>query len=371
MRDIQLSQNIIHLRREKNVTQEQLAEHIGVTKGAVSKWENGSTLPDVTTLPLLAAYFDVSVDALLGYAPWLTAQNIKETYQTYAKAFSTQPFFDVYEKIKADVKTYYACWPFLFQMSVLLLNHYTQAKEDGRNEILSYIGTLLERIEHYADNTALKSDAKVLQAMVWLQQGNYDDAIKTLKEFVDPFRLTNQSDGLLVQAYLMRGERLQADRYAQVGMYLSLQSLITQAINHMTIHAQDQTCFTRTVLRMESVIDAFELSHLNPNLAAQFHFQAAILALGHENRAEAFHQLEKFIAAMEELFSDKGFRLHGDEYFNLLDEWIAELEQTNAAPRDRDTVRREVLRHFEQPFAAIVDDPEFRRLHIKLKAVLG
>lgn len=371
MSDLQISQNIIRLRREKNVTQEQLAEHIGVTKGAVSKWENGSTLPDVTTLPLLAAYFDVSVDALLGYMPLLTAQKIKETYQAYAKAFSAQPFLDVFEKVKADVKTYYACWPFLFQMSVLLLNHYTQAQEDSRSEVLSYIDTLLERIEQYADGTALKSDAKVLQAMVWLQQGKCDDAIKALRGLVDPFRLTSQSDGLLVQAYLMRGELIEADRYAQVGMYLALQSLITQAINHMTIHAKERTCFERTVLRIESIIESYELRYLNPNLVAQFSFQAAVLALGQDNRAETFRQLENFVAAMEALFSNKGFQLHGDEYFDLLDEWIAELEQTNAAPRDQDTVRRDVLQHFEQPFSVIADDPKFGRLRTKLKAVLG
>ena len=69
MTNLQISQNIIRLRREQHVTQEQLAEHVGVTKGAVSKWENGTTLPDVSTLPLLAAFFDVSIDALLFCLP--------------------------------------------------------------------------------------------------------------------------------------------------------------------------------------------------------------------------------------------------------------------------------------------------------------
>ena len=50
MNELKLSENLVRLRRERNVTQEALAAFVGVTKGAVSKWENGTTLPDVATL---------------------------------------------------------------------------------------------------------------------------------------------------------------------------------------------------------------------------------------------------------------------------------------------------------------------------------
>ena len=52
------------LRLQKTVTQEQLAEHMKVSPQAVSKWENGVTLPDIMLLPELAAYFGVSIDEL-------------------------------------------------------------------------------------------------------------------------------------------------------------------------------------------------------------------------------------------------------------------------------------------------------------------
>ena len=48
-------------------TQEQLAEAMNVTVGAVSKWESGATTPELSVLLELAALFEVSVDALLGY----------------------------------------------------------------------------------------------------------------------------------------------------------------------------------------------------------------------------------------------------------------------------------------------------------------
>lgn len=55
------------LRKEKGISQDALAQQLGITCQAVSKWENGSTMPDITMLPVIARYFGVSVDYLLDY----------------------------------------------------------------------------------------------------------------------------------------------------------------------------------------------------------------------------------------------------------------------------------------------------------------
>ena len=57
---------IRNLRRGKDMTQEQLAEYMNVSAQAVSRWETGATLPDITQLPVLAHVFDVTSDTLLG-----------------------------------------------------------------------------------------------------------------------------------------------------------------------------------------------------------------------------------------------------------------------------------------------------------------
>lgn len=61
-----LGKNISALRRERGVTQEDLAAELGVTAAAVSKWEHGYTLPDILMLCALADYFRVTTDELLG-----------------------------------------------------------------------------------------------------------------------------------------------------------------------------------------------------------------------------------------------------------------------------------------------------------------
>jgi len=54
------------LRKQKQLTQEQIAEILGVSPQAVSRWENSATFPDVTLLPQIAEHFETTVDELLG-----------------------------------------------------------------------------------------------------------------------------------------------------------------------------------------------------------------------------------------------------------------------------------------------------------------
>ena len=61
-----MGNTIMRLRKEKGLTQEQLANELGISYQAVSKWETGNSCPDIATLPLLAALFGVSIDALFG-----------------------------------------------------------------------------------------------------------------------------------------------------------------------------------------------------------------------------------------------------------------------------------------------------------------
>ncbi|MBO5228528.1 MAG: helix-turn-helix transcriptional regulator [Lachnospiraceae bacterium] len=54
------------LRRERDITQEQLAEYLGISSKAISQWECDKTMPDISQLPLLANIFNVTTDEILG-----------------------------------------------------------------------------------------------------------------------------------------------------------------------------------------------------------------------------------------------------------------------------------------------------------------
>ena len=84
---LNIGENIKRLRREKDLTQEALASFFGVTFQTVSKWERGETYPDITLLPELASFFDVSVDTLLGYFPGERQRTV------YAELYKQDEYF--------------------------------------------------------------------------------------------------------------------------------------------------------------------------------------------------------------------------------------------------------------------------------------
>ena len=65
--ELSLAENIRAFRKERRLTQEQFAEAMGVTVGAVYKWETGQTIPELSMLVEIADFFDTSMDVLLGY----------------------------------------------------------------------------------------------------------------------------------------------------------------------------------------------------------------------------------------------------------------------------------------------------------------
>ena len=68
MSNLKIGQKIKAKRRERELTQEELANILGVTKAAVSKWENGESYPDITMLPQIAQLFRITMDELFDYA---------------------------------------------------------------------------------------------------------------------------------------------------------------------------------------------------------------------------------------------------------------------------------------------------------------
>lgn len=78
-----LGTNIKTLRKQMNLTQEQLAEALNISSQAVSKWETHLSYPDITLLPSIADFFGVSIDFLLGYSGKSEISNniCKNTYE--------------------------------------------------------------------------------------------------------------------------------------------------------------------------------------------------------------------------------------------------------------------------------------------------
>ena len=80
---LNIGENIRRLRRAADMTQEQLADKLGVAYQSVSRWENGTTYPDMELLPVLAGIFGVTVDELIGMEESKKKEQISERFCEY------------------------------------------------------------------------------------------------------------------------------------------------------------------------------------------------------------------------------------------------------------------------------------------------
>ena len=82
---MEIGKNIKRIRREREMTQEQLAEYLNVSTSAVSQWESGKTMPDITLVPVICSLLKASADELLGVDIERREEQIKEIVNSYTE----------------------------------------------------------------------------------------------------------------------------------------------------------------------------------------------------------------------------------------------------------------------------------------------
>lgn len=353
MTRLHIAENIVELRHKKKITQDELATFLGVTKASVSKWETKQSYPDILLLPQIAAYFDVTMDVLLGYEPQLSKEQIKKVYHELANDFAELPFDQVMEKSKQLVKEYYSCYSFLFQVLVLWLNHYPLAKEEERFGILQEILDLCAHIEQACQDAGICNDVLAIKAMVHLQRGELDDVIEILEPLNDPMHMNMETPNCLIQAYAGKGELAKADLQSQIAVYTDVLRLISHSMALLSLHMQEHEVAEETIKRVDSLLVIYEIDELHPNTASQFYYQAALYYCSARKEAQAFSYMKRFVQACDRLFA-QGIQLHGDAYFYRLDEWIMDSPLGAQGVRNARLVYDTILQAMEHPMLEIL-----------------
>lgn len=114
---IHISENIRTMRKGCKLTQEQLAEALGVTVGAVSKWESALSVPDIGTIIGLAEFFDTSVDVLLGYES--PRGGVEKTKETLRAMRQQKLFSDGMREAEKALKKYPNLFDIVYECAML------------------------------------------------------------------------------------------------------------------------------------------------------------------------------------------------------------------------------------------------------------
>ena len=107
-------------RKNKGMTQEEMAARLGVTAPAVNKWEKGNTLPDVALLAPIARLLGITTDELLSFKDNLTDEEINQYLSTTKKDLECKDFNDVFLSVKEKIEEYPNCEKLIWQAAVIL-----------------------------------------------------------------------------------------------------------------------------------------------------------------------------------------------------------------------------------------------------------
>ena len=193
---LSLSANISKLRKEHAMTQEQLAEALGVTFASVSKWERGVATPELNLIAEMADLFEVSIDALIGYQ---FRNNNRETVITRLKQYShDRDTEDVFSDVEKALQCYPNCFDVVYYSArIYRLRGLTQKNAAYSKKALSLCERACILIGQNKDPEISDVSVRREMAEIHFALGEYDKGIALLKEN-NPCRLNHSSIGMVL-----------------------------------------------------------------------------------------------------------------------------------------------------------------------------
>lgn len=370
MNEINIAKSLINKRKEKGITQEELANFIGVTKASVSKWETGHTYPDIVFLPQLAAFFNTSLDDLMAYEPQMTNEDIRKLYKELSIEFSAKPFDEVMERCRGITKKFFSCFPLLAQIGLLFLNYGLTAKEKNTPAIAE-AKELFTRVKTLSDDVELKKFALHLEAFCYLSLGNSIDAIDLLEDKNISIGFDKGKE-FLAAAYQMKGEIKKAEAVLQSRIYECLMGLFSSIPLYLSVCIDDKKQFEEICNRTKELIRVFRVKTLHPVIIISFYLTAAQGYLKNNNSEKSLEMLEEYT----ELATGKIYplKLKGDDFFNSIDGWLKELPfGSGFPPRDEKSIKQSIVNSvIKNPvFSVLKDAPRYKSIAVKLKNISG
>ena len=363
---LKIGENILQKRKERGITQEELAEFMMVTKASVSKWETGQSHPDILLLPKLATFFNISVDELIGYDPDLSSTQIQKFYIDLENRVLDEGMGSILKDIKIKIKQYYSCFELLYYMALFILNHCDLATDTTKTkDYLEYANNILKRVCEDSKDSILKDKSLSLRAACLISLGKSEEALNILPS---SDMLSILKDCLVASAYLKTKKENEADQKLQIMIYKNVIDLITLLMMKSSLHDED---WVETLERVEDLIETFNLIEINISIVLNFYLSLATNYIEDNNLKLASQYVEKLLNLLIES-KEKTFKIRGDEYFNQIDEWLDENLLLSTNPnRSDDMIVRFYIDAIEnnESFKGIISEGKVKSLVDKVKEI--
>ena len=184
--ELQIGNRIKELRRKRNLTQEAVAAHLGISFQAISKWERGDGYPDITMLPALASYFDVSVDELLGVNEIEAQKRYEEINSTWEENNAAGKNPENVELMRGALKDYPNDALLLVQLSTSLEK--LDGSEEEKRTHLKESAAVQEQILGYCKDSEVRGATLFNVCFTYQKLGELSKAIDTAEKLPNLYK---------------------------------------------------------------------------------------------------------------------------------------------------------------------------------------
>ncbi len=195
-----IGNTIKKLRKGCKITQEKFAEYLGVTPQAVSRWENGSAYPDISMLPMIAEFFGVSSDYLLGIEVDKREEQVEEVIAEYKRLSASGEKMKRFEFVKE------AAFKHPGELRILILyaeellaspyngiNGNTDMTQEEIHEINSDVIYMCERILEDCTRDDVRYRALNLMSQAYMEEGDLKKSEKYARMLPDWWNSSNMT----------------------------------------------------------------------------------------------------------------------------------------------------------------------------------
>lgn len=267
--NIYFGENLKKLRKEKELTQEMLADFLGVSFQAISKWERNESYPDLTMLPVIASFFDVSTDELLGVEKnkkEILIQNYIDEYHSYYNK-DTPKAFEIITNAKRE-------FPGDFRILIRYMTCLIASKgrtKDNPIKIYDEMVSINETIQNHCTSDSIRIKAKRLMGTYYktLSYTEKDESyIEKMEEINKDLPVMRDSQDYTATHMYPPGEK--HDKACRKAIEELLFLLDGATVNYF--YFNEEIPFEQRIKAAENMIKIFNIVYDDGNYGENWHY---------------------------------------------------------------------------------------------------
>ena len=284
---LNIAGNLKRLRKQREITQEDLASFIGVSFQAVSKWERGEGYPDITTLPIIANFFNVSLDELIGMNEIKNQAKLEEIEEQHDKLTAAGKIKEDIELLREAIKLFPNDYLLLSELACYLDGYgkTNEEKKKNRDEAIK----ISQRIKEFCPDPAIRSNVGANMCFSLFQNGNKDMAVSLAKKLPNIYKTRD----FTLNRFLERDEQINECQKSIQKLVWGLwwQSNLLAERYRLNSADNNEHYTAREVIKIyNKAIDIFNLIYDE----GDYYFAHSYLMQSYEHISQAYYKLGEF-----------------------------------------------------------------------------